>query len=152
MKFIPSTNATLVSNAKTRKSVFTTSRFKDGQVLRIVGFTFVEDADDTSTEKRVFPVLQTTLNGQPFENIWLSTLCREIITADGEALTPNGTLNQLAQRIGDDANTTTDEIWLTQIVAQTANKDIIVVRKRNYKRMFRNGNIAPSVMLEFNIG
>lgn len=152
MKFIPSTNATLVSNAKARKSVFTTSRFKDGQVLRIVGFTFVEDKDDTSTEKRVFPVLQTTLNGQPFENIWLSTLCREIITADGESLTPNGTLNQLAQRIGDDANTTTDEIWLTQIVAQTANKDIIVVRKRNYKRMFRNGNIAPSVMLEFNIG
>ena len=151
MKFIPSTNATLVSNAKARKSVFTTSRFKDGQVLRIVGFTFVEDEDDTSTEKRVFPVLQTTLNGQPFENIWLSTLCRDIITADGETLTPNGTLNQLAQRIGDDANTTTDEIWLTQIVAQTANKDITVVRKRNYKRMFRNGNIAPSVMLEFNI-
>ena len=151
MKFIPSTNATLVSNAKARKSVFTASRFKDGQVLRIVGFAFVEDEDDTSAEKRVFPVLQTTLNGQPFENIWLSTLCREIITADGETLTPNGTLNQLVQRIGDDANTTTDEIWLTQIVAQTANKDITVVRKRNYKRMFRNGNIAPSVMLEFNI-
>ena len=151
MKFIPSTNATLVSNAKARKSVFTTSRFKDGQVLRIVGFTFVEDEDDTSAKKRAFPVLQTTLNGQPFENIWLSTLCREIITADGETLTPNGTLNQLVQRIGDDANTTTDEIWLTQIVAQTANKDITVVHKRNYKRMFHNGNIAPSVMLEFNI-
>lgn len=146
-KFVASAQTT------TSKSQFFTSRFRNGMVLRVTGYTFVvEEGKENDVNARRFPVLTTTLNNQPFDNIWVATLVRSIITADGQELTPEGSLNKEAQRLWLDDSITTDEDALKALVAFINNRNVTIKRDRGYKRLFSNGNIGPSILLEFNVG
>lgn len=120
-----------LAQAKQVKSSFQRSRFTAGLVLNISGFTWV--AKDGETDGDLYPVFTTTLNGQPFDNIFLSTLVRDVQDIDGNDLPADGTFNNLVKTIGERPNITTDELWLTTVVADLAGRTIKVNRDKAYK-------------------
>lgn len=126
-KFV-TVNATDRSKFATQKSDFQRSRFNNGMELVITNYDFVhrEDADGVDTT-RAYPVLTCTYNGQPFDNIFLSTLVRPDQDVDFNEVPKSGTFNALA--IAADAATATDEACLQKIIADLAGRKVKVVRK-----------------------
>lgn len=120
-----------LAQAKASKSSFQRSRFTAGLVLSITGFTWV--AKDGEADGDLYPVLTTSLNGQPFDNIFLSTLVRDVQDIDGKDLSADGSFNNLVKTIGDRPTTTTDELWLSAIVQELAGRQVKVNRDRAYK-------------------
>lgn len=156
MHFVKANKAELanqVNNAKARKSVFQTSRFRDGMLLKITGYDFVYDEDKATpaSETRLFPVLCTELDGKPFDNIFASTLVRSVVDAEGTEHTPNGAVNKEAIRLWQDDAIKTDEEALKAIVEFCGDKAVKIVRKRGYKRLTRTGDIMPATLLEVDL-
>jgi hypothetical protein len=156
MHFIKANKAELtnaVANAKARKSSFQTSRFRDGMLLKVVGYDFVYDEDKATpaSETKLFPVLCTEMNGKPFDNIFASTLVRSVVDADGTEHTPNGAVNKEAIRLWQDDAIKTDEEALQALVKFCEGKDVKIVRKRGYKRLTRTGDIMPAALLEVDL-
>lgn len=156
MHFIKANKAELtnaVANAKARKSTFQTSRFRDGMLLKVVGYDFVYDEDKATpaSETRLFPVLCTELDGKPFDNLFISTLVRSVVDAEGIEHTPNGAVNKEAIRLWQDDTIKTDEEALKALVEFCGDKAVKIVRKRGYKRLTRTGDIMPAALLEVDL-
>lgn len=118
-----------IDAAKTVKSRFQRSRFNNGMVLNITGYGWTNrKVDGTVDEDSAFPVLHTTLNGQPFDNIFLSTLVRPDQSYDGMDVPKTGSFNALAIKFAEDASVPNDEVWMQRIQAELAGRSIRVNR------------------------
>lgn len=119
-----------IDAAKTVKSRFQRSRFNNGMILTVTGYGWTNrKVDGTVDEDSAFPVLHTTLNGQPFDNIFLSTLVRSDQDANGQDVQKSGTFNALAIKFAEDASVPNDEVWMQRIIAELGGRSIRVVRK-----------------------
>ena len=124
------------------------SRWLQGRTFNVVGYDVVKKDDNTEGE---YLVLKTTVNGQPFDNLFLSLLIRPITLADGKEIEPNGSFNVLVKRLLDDPTIQTDEQFVQKIVEACVGKTIKCKRDISIKRMRRDGSVYPTTVCEFDI-
>lgn len=151
MEFIPVVDSTkkssALNNRRTLDSAKSRSRWTNNLTFNITGTDVVYDKD--SNDENAYVVLTTAINGQKFDNLFLSTLIRSIIDKDGQEHQPNGELNKIAMQLTNDPSVTTDGQFADRIVQACAGKLIRVKRDQKIVRMGRSGNIYPSMLLEF---
>jgi hypothetical protein len=152
MEFISVTDSTKKSSAlgrrKTLDGVKQRSRWSNGLTFSITGVDVVYDKDSNDVEN-AYVVLTTAINGQKFDNLFLSTLVRPIVDKDGQEHQPNGELNKVAMQLLNDPSVTTDGQFADRIVQACNGKLIRVKRDQKVVRMGRSGNIYPAMLLEF---
>ena len=152
MEFIPVVDSTkkssALNNRRTLDSAKSRSRWTNNLTFNITGTDVVYDKDSNDMEN-AYVVLTTAINGQKFDNLFLSTLIRSIIDKDGQEHQPNGELNRIAMQLANDPSVTTDGQFADRIVQACAEKLIRVKRDQKVVRMGRSGNIYPSMLLEF---
>lgn len=152
MEFIPVVDSTkrssALNNRRTLDSAKSRSRWTNNLTFNITGTDVVYDKDSNDMEN-AYVVLTTAINGQKFDNLFLSTLIRSIVDKDGQEHQPNGELNRIAMQLVNDPSVTTDGQFADRIVQACAEKLIRVKRDRKVVRMGRSGNIYPSMLLEF---
>lgn len=152
MEFISVVDSTKKSNAlnnrRTLDSAKSRSRWTNNLTFNITGTDVVYDKDSNDVEN-AYVVLTTAINGQKFDNLFLSTLVRPIVDKDGQEHQPNGELNKIAMQLLNDASVTTDGQFADRIVQACNGKLIRVKRDQKVVRMGRSGNIYPSMLLEF---
>ena len=152
MEFIPVVDSTkkssALNNRRTLDSAKSRSRWTNNLTFNIVGTDVVYDKDSNDMEN-AYVVLTTAINGQKFDNLFLSTLIRSIVDKDGQEHQPNGELNRIAMQLTNDPSVTTDGQFAERIVQACAGKLIRVKRDRKIIRMGRTGNVYPSMLLEF---
>ena len=152
MEFIPVVDSTkkssALNNRRTLDSAKSRSRWTNNLTFNITGTDVVYDKDSNDMEN-AYVVLTTAINGQKFDNLFLSTLIRSIVDKDGQEHQPNGELNMIAMQLTNDPSVTTDGQFADRIVRACAGKLIRVKRDRKIIRMGRTGNVYPSMLLEF---
>lgn len=152
MEFIPvvedAKQSNILNSRRTLDSAKSRSRWTNGLTFSITGKTVVQDKDNPDPENG-YVVLTTSLNGQVFDNLFLSTLVRPVVDKDGQEHQPNGELNKVAMQLLNDASVTTDGQFADRIVQACNGKLIRVKRDQKVVRMGRSGNIYPSMLLEF---
>lgn len=152
MEFIPVVDSTkkssALNNRRTLDSAKSRSRWTNNLTFNITGTDVVYDKDSNDMEN-AYVVLTTAINGQKFDNLFLSTLIRSIIDKDGQEHQPNGELNKIAMQLVNDPSVTTDGQFADRIVQACAGHLIRVKRDQKVVRMGRTGNVYPSMLLEF---
>lgn len=153
MEFIPQADAVKKSNRLQEKTTLNIlkgrSRWTAGRTVQVTGFDVVTDKDNPSSGQ--FLVLTTSINGQPFDNLFISMLVRPITDADGTDIEPNGSFNTIARQLLDDNTIQTDEQYAQRLVAATTGKSLRVKRDRKVTRMRRDGSLYPSTLVEFDL-
>lgn len=127
-------------NMSTIKQAY--SPFQDKVVFRVTGYSFRKAEIDGKVDKDAFlnPVLETTIG-----DLFLSTILRGRITADGTVLIPSGTFNLFVkEQIA--AHRTNGEI-LKAIVDGCENKDLIV-RRTPYAGVTKDGRQYAAALVE----
>lgn len=152
MEFISVTDSTKKSSAlgrrKTLDGVKQRSRWSNGLTFSITGVDVVYDKDK-GDEDNGFVVFTTTVNGNKFDNLFLSTLVRPITDKDGQDVVPDGELNKIAIGLMNDPTVTTDGEFANRILTAIAGRQIKVKRDRKVVRMSRSGDFFVSMLLEF---
>ena len=152
MEFVSVVDSTKKSNAlnnrRTLDSAKSRSRWTHNLTFNITGTDVVYDKDSNDVEN-AYVVLTTAINGQKFDNLFLSTLVRPIVDKDGQEHQPSGELNKVAMQLLNDPSVTTDGQFADRIVQACNGKLIRVKRDQKVVRMSRSGNIYPSMLLEF---
>lgn len=124
------------------------SRWTNGLVFNITGKDVVYDKN-AGNEDNAFVVLTTSVNGNKFDNLFLSTLVRPVTDYNGQDIQPDGELNKLARQLLDDQTVTSDGILADRILAAIAGRQVKVKRDRKITRMSRRGDLFISMLLEF---
>ena len=152
MEFIPvvedAKQSNILNGRRTLDSAKSRSRWTNGLTFSITGKTVVQDKDNPDPENG-YVVLTTSVNGTPFDNLFLSTLVRPVVDRDGVEHKPNGELNKIAETLMNDQTVLTDGQFADRLVQACAGKIIKVKRDRKIIRMGRTGNVYPSMLLEF---
>lgn len=152
MEFIPvvedAKQSNILNSRRTLDSAKSRSRWTNGLTFSITGKTVVQDKDNPDPENG-YVVLTTSLNGQVFDNLFLSTLVRPVVDKDGQEHRPDGELNRIAMQLLNDPTVLTDGQFADRLVQACAGKLIRVKRDRKIIRMGRTGNVYPSMLLEF---
>lgn len=152
MEFISVVDSTkkssALNNRRTLDSAKSRSRWTNNLTFNITGTDVVYDKDSNDMEN-AYVVLTTAINGQKFDNLFLSTLVRPIVDKDGQEHQPNGELNRVAMQLLNDPTVLTDGQFADRIVQACNGKLIRVKRDRKIIRMGRTGNVYPSMLLEF---
>lgn len=119
------TIANSAADAAQTNSFIGTNFWLEGQKLKIVKFEYriVTDSGRTTTKSPIPQPVAVTEDGKA---IFLKSLYRARVTADGEIIRPTGSLNLLIERAAQMPHENDQEVF--NLLANVLNKDIIVNR------------------------
>ena len=134
--------------SKSHSIALGSSPFTDGKLFAVTGYNFVklEQNGTVSKDAPMCPVLTTNIG-----NLFVSTIVRSKVDANGNVLEPNGTFNKgVKEIIAGNPNKTNGEI-LQAIIDKYAYKNWIKVTRQKYTAKSKDGREYAAFLVVLNV-
>lgn len=152
MEFIKQTDAVKKSERLQKRTTLDgykgRSRWLNGRKFQVTGYDVVTRDNGADGD---YLVLTTVVNGNAFDNLFVSMILRTQTTFDGQEIEPKGSFNELARKLAEDATILTDEQFCQRLVAECNGKTLTMKRDIPIKKMARDGSAYPTQLVEINI-
>ena len=152
MEFIPQADAVKKSSRLQKRTTLdgykNRSKWLHGRTFQVTGFDVVTRDNGADGD---YLVLTTAINGNKFDNLFISMILRNQITFDGQEVEPKGSFNNLARQIAEDQTILTDEDYCKKLDEACQGKTLTIKRDVPIKRMARDGSAYPTQLIEINI-
>ena len=144
--FVSASNDARENANKSNSIALSHSPFQHNVKFTVGGFTYKVAQEDGKVDPkaRLNPVLTTSVG-----DLFLSTLTRSRVDADGNVLEPNGTFNEFVRKTLSECSAKTNGETLTAIVDGCKDKTLIVERVP-YVGLNKNGGRYATSLIKIN--